>query len=93
MVRIRGVIPKERLKVELELTDGTHAEVDLDTLLVGPVFEPLRRDRALFESVTVDETLGTLVWPNGADLCPDVLIMRARGQSVEDFLGRAVATV
>lgn len=34
------------------------------------------------------QTLGTLVWPNGADLCPDVLVMRAKGISVEEFLGR-----
>jgi hypothetical protein len=40
----------------------------------GPLFEPLLRDRAAFESVRVDRELGTLVWANGADLCPDALI-------------------
>lgn len=89
MVRIRGVEPRAGLRVELELTDGTRAEVDLAPLLVGPIFEPLLEDRALFEAVAVDETLGTLVWPNGADLCPDVLVMRAKGISVEEFLGHA----
>lgn len=89
MVRIRRVAPREGLRVELELTDGTRAEIDLTPLLVGPIFEPLLEDRALFEAVEVDPTLGTLVWPNGADLCPDVLVMRAKGMSVEEFLGRA----
>lgn len=92
MVRIRRVEPREGLRVELELTDGTRAEVDLEPLLAGPVFEPLLEDRALFEAVAVDQALGTLVWPNGADLCPDVLVMRAKGMSVEEFLGRAAVS-
>jgi hypothetical protein len=37
------------------------------------VFEPLRRDPELFRRVRVDHELGTVVWPNGADLDPDVL--------------------
>jgi hypothetical protein len=28
---------------------------------------------ALFRQVTVDPQLGTIVWPNGADVDPDVL--------------------
>jgi hypothetical protein len=39
------------------------------------MLEPVRRDPQLFRSVRVDETLGTVVWPNGADLDPDVLIL------------------
>ena len=36
------------------------------------MFEPLH-DVAYFAHVVVDEELGTVVWPNGADLAPDVL--------------------
>jgi hypothetical protein len=36
------------------------------------MFEPLR-DIARFNSVIVDPELGTLVWPNGADLDPEGL--------------------
>jgi hypothetical protein len=36
------------------------------------MFEPLR-DVAYFARVAVDAELGTIVWPNGADLAPDVL--------------------
>jgi hypothetical protein len=39
---------------------------------VGPMFEPLC-DVNYFAQVVVDEELGTIVWPNGADLAPDVL--------------------
>jgi hypothetical protein len=37
------------------------------------VFEPLRRDLGLFRSVQVDPEAGTIVWPNGADMDPNVL--------------------
>lgn len=40
----------------------------------GPetVFYPFR-DPEFFKSVKVDDYTGTIVWPNGVDLCPDVL--------------------
>jgi len=37
------------------------------------MFEALREDRQLFRQVSVDAELGTIVWPNGADMDPDVL--------------------
>jgi len=36
------------------------------------MFEPLR-DVAYFTHVGVDEESGTVVWPNGAHLAPDLL--------------------
>ncbi len=75
MVRIQSVRPLEGLRVELGLTDGSTRTVDLGPLLRGPMLEPLRQDADLFRAVRVDETLGTIVWPNGADLDPDVLVL------------------
>ena len=74
MVRIRDVEVLEPFRVRLQFTDGTAREIDLTPYLRGPVFEPIRNDSAVFRSVRVDPELGTIVWPNGADLCPDVLI-------------------
>jgi len=51
---------------------GTSREVDLAGALPGPIFEPLA-DPAFFAQVHVDHELGTVVWPNGADLDPLVL--------------------
>jgi len=42
------------------------------------MFEPLR-DETFFALVAVDKELGTVVWPNGADLAPDVLHQEAIG--------------
>jgi hypothetical protein len=71
--RIRSVEPLEGFVLRLSFDDGTVREVDLEAELWGPVFDPLRRDPQLFRAVRVDEELGTIVWPNGADMDPDVL--------------------
>jgi hypothetical protein len=66
-------------RLRLTFADGLVADVDLREKLlgkVGPIFEPLR-DEAFFAQVAVDRELGTVVWPNGADLAPDVLHQQA----------------
>jgi hypothetical protein len=73
MVRIRSVVPLDGFSVRLGFTDGSERTFDLTPYLRGPVFEPLKADPAAFRSVQVDPELGTIVWPNGADICPDVL--------------------
>ena len=73
VVRVSAVVPLERFEVRLSFTDGSERVVDLDRYLRGPVFEKVRSDPAYFRSVAVDADFGTLVWPNGADICPDVL--------------------
>ncbi len=72
-VRIRSVSPVVGFLVRLEFTDGTVKEIDLGDYLQGPVFEPMRNDPELFRSVRVDPRAGTIVWPGGADIDPDVL--------------------
>jgi len=47
-------------------------ERDVSALMIGPVFEFLKGDPESFRMVRAEG--GTVVWPNGADLCPDVLI-------------------
>jgi len=39
---------------------------------MGPVFADIRSGPERFRGFRVEA--GTLVWPGGADLCPDVLI-------------------
>lgn len=69
-----------RLHVRFE--DGIEGIVDLAPVLsFQGVFEPLR-DPAYFARVRVDPGLGTVCWPNGADLDPDVLYGRVTGNPV-----------
>jgi hypothetical protein len=72
-VRIATIKPLEGFNVQLEFTDGTTKEVDLQPYLHGPIFEPIRNDLQVFHSVKVDARMGTIVWDNGADIDPDVL--------------------
>ena len=59
-------------RVWLRFDDGLEGEVDLESVLRGPVFEPLK-DPAYFAQFSVD---WTLTWPNGADLAPESLYAR-----------------
>lgn len=72
LLRIHEVVPVEDFRLRLTLTDGSIVERDITDLLIGPMFETLRKDLLAFRQVKVES--GTIVWPNGADLCPDVLI-------------------
>lgn len=73
MVLIRSVVPLENFQVQLEFSTGEQKVVNLEPLLRGPIFEPIRQSSEMFRAVTVDPELGTITWPNGADMDPDVL--------------------
>ena len=59
--------------VHLRFSDGSERTVDLTPFLWGPAFVELAKDDDAFDRVFVDEATGTIAWPNGADLDPDVL--------------------
>ena len=73
LVRVKNAVPLEGFRVRLKFTDDTEREVDFEPYLRGPIFQSLRRDPALFRALRVDSRMGTVVWPNGADIDPDVL--------------------
>lgn len=52
--------------------DGTEQCIDFRPVLEGHVFGPLQ-DLAVFNAVILDEEVGTLTWPNGADFDPETL--------------------
>jgi len=60
-------------RLVLTFEGGERREVDLgNRLYFEGVFQPLRTP-AFFRQVRVNPDVGTIVWPNGADICPDVL--------------------
>lgn len=75
MSRPARVLDVEHLgqyRLRLTFSDGLVRELDFDGVLQGGVFEPLA-DPEFFGRVSVDENVGTIAWPNGVDLDPDVL--------------------
>ena len=76
------VRPLGGYRVYLRFEDGAAGELDLGTRLVfDGVFAPLR-DPALFAQARVHPELGTVVWPGGADLDPDVLYAAITGAEI-----------
>lgn len=75
MLRVRSAEALDGFRLRLGLTDGSERIVDVSAYLNGPIFEPLRNDRSLFAAVSVDPVFGTVVWPNGADIDPEVLLL------------------
>jgi hypothetical protein len=72
-------------RLRLRFEDGVEGEVDLSTVVpFEDVFAPLR-DPAVFAAVRIDPELGTICWPNGADLDPDVLYALVRGEPAPDL--------
>ncbi len=59
--------------VDVHFTDGSQREINLEPYLQGPIFEMIRNDPSLFRSMRVER--GTITWPNGADIDPDVLYL------------------
>jgi Protein of unknown function (DUF2442) len=68
-VRVTSAQVLGHYRLRLGFSDGSSRDVDLAGELHGPVFGPLD-DPDYFAQVRVDDELGTVVWPNGADLDP-----------------------
>jgi hypothetical protein len=70
-------------QLRLRFEDGVVGTVDVSKLVkfVG-VFAPLE-DGNYFAQVSVDPDIGTIRWPNGADLDPDVLYAEITGELID----------
>lgn len=71
LIRVHSAVPLDGFNMLLEFEDGSQKEIDLAPFLYGPIFEPIRNNPQLFRAVKIGG--GTIAWPNGADIDPDVL--------------------
>ena len=58
--------------LRLRFEDGTEQTINFEPVLHGELYGPLA-DPEVFCQVRLDDEVHTLVWPNGADICPGVL--------------------
>ncbi len=84
--RIIEVNHIEAYRLELIFDNGEKADLDFRDRIVGRggVFAPLE-EIEFFSQVKVDPEIGTLVWPNEVDFCPDVLYSEATGKPLPEF--------
>ncbi len=79
---IIAVRPVSNFEIFLRFEDGVEGELDLSTFIkFDGIFESLKNPEE-FAKVKVHPELGTIVWPNGADLDPDVLYSKLTGKPV-----------
>lgn len=79
------VKPLEGYRLHLRFEDGVEGSVDVAELIeFTGIFAPLR-DRDTFLQVRVNPDLGTICWPNGADLDPDVLYALITGEPIKSL--------
>jgi len=72
-VDITAVEPIQGRTLLLTFANGERRVIDIAAhFKFFGVFEPLNDD-AFFRGVRVNPDAGTIQWPNGADMCPDVL--------------------
>lgn len=83
LIDVTDVRPLDNRQLELTFADGLHGIVDLDHVVKNytGVFS-LLLDEKYFRQVSLNSELGTIVWPNGADICPDVLYSFASGKPI-----------
>jgi hypothetical protein len=77
LVDVVAVVPLEGFVLRLRFKDGVEGDFDVASNVdFQGVFAPLQ-DPEYFKRVVVNSEIGTVVWPNGADLDPQVLYQAA----------------
>jgi hypothetical protein len=84
-VRFFEVVADYTIRVFFE--DKTEQTIDFLPILAGELFGPLR-DPEVFNQVSLDPEVHTLVWPNGADFDPATLHDWPEHQSAFEELAR-----
>lgn len=71
MARVTNVEHLGGLRLRLTFTDRLVRELDFTGTFSGVLAD--LADESMFGQVSVDPEAGTITWPNGVDLDPDVL--------------------
>lgn len=76
MKKLTGVKPLKGHQLECTFSTGETVVYDMGYVLEtsAPMLDPLK-DESFFHQVFLES--GAPVWPNGYDLCPDAIWMRA----------------
>jgi hypothetical protein len=71
-IRVQSIAFREPWHMHVVFTNGEDRDIDLTPYIAdGPIFAPVRTDQDFFYAAQIEG--GTIAWPNGADIDPDVL--------------------
>jgi len=71
LVRVKTIEAMSGYWARVQFSNGAERTIDLEPYLYGPIFEPIRRESAMFRAMKIEG--GVITWENGADIDPDVL--------------------
>lgn len=78
--RIKKIQYKKDYIFHLQYDDDFEGDVDLQSLLWGEAFDELK-NKDKFKKAFIDETTGSISWPNGSDIAPETLYKKIIVQS------------
>ena len=82
---VTEVNPLDEYRLHLHFEDGVEGVVDLAEIVeFAGVFAPVE-EHTYFVQVRVNPDIGTICWPNGADIDPDVLYALVTGEPIPSF--------
>jgi hypothetical protein len=65
---------------KVQFSDNKEGEINLQPFLWGEAFEELK-DKNLFKQASIDDTSGTISWPNGVDIALETLYSKLSSHS------------
>lgn len=73
-MRVLSVAYDKEYKLKIKFSDKKTKIIDLKEKIehAKGIFLPLK-DIEYFKQVSIDDCCASICWPNGADICPDVL--------------------
>ena len=73
-MRVKSIEYIKDYKLKILFKDNKNKIVDLESMIKesSGIFSPLK-DIDYFKKVILDDCRLSICWPNGADICPDIL--------------------
>lgn len=76
--KIKKIQYKGEYTYHVLFEDDRKGNINFKPFLWGEVFQPLK-DEKLFRKAFIDNTSGTITWPNGVDIAPETLYKSING--------------
>ena len=70
--KIKKLQYKEKYTYHIQFEDNRKGDLNFQPFLWGEVFKPLK-DESFFRKAYIDQTSGTITWPNGVDIAPETI--------------------